>query len=340
MNRETIDLIKNEYITSTTPWLLGFSGGKDSTALLSLLYESLMEIRNPSKPVNIVYCDTGVEIPLFSTLVHETFTSLKNEASKNQIPIKPVIVKPALIDRFFVKVIGRGYATPTNKFRWCTDRLRVKPLNGILNSRYDNYTVLLGVRKGESRERDNVISDHQTNKKHYLKQTGNSRASIFSPIIEYTIDDVWRTIVESKYPQSIRKNELKLYYEYLGEENSSIKDKLNGKGRFGCWTCTVVRKDKAMKSLIENGFSDLKPLYDYRNWLMVIRDNPEYRCNKRRNGVDGFGPFTLHARKTMLSKLLQVQKESGYSLISEEEILLIKELWNEDMYNPKYSENL
>lgn len=340
MSKEIIELIKNEYITSNTPWLLGFSGGKDSTALLSVVYESLMKIKNPLKPVNVVYCDTGVEIPLFSSLVHDTFTSLRSEANKYRVPINPIIVKPNMNDRFFVKVIGRGYATPTNKFRWCTDRLRVKPLNGILNSRNDEYTVLLGVRKGESKERDSVINNHKTNSKYYLKQSGNSRASIFSPIIEYTVDDVWRTILESEYPQSIRKEELKLYYEYLEEEKTTLNDKLNGKGRFGCWTCTVVRKDNAMKSLIDNGHSNLKPLYDYRNWLMIIRDDSGYRCSKRRNGVAGLGPFTLNARKKMLEELLKVQNQSGYSLISDDEIALIKELWKDDIYNPKYSENL
>lgn len=340
MYRETIDLIKGEYTSSNAPWLLGFSGGKDSTALLSLLYKSLMELENPLKPVKIVYCDTGVEIPIFSSLVNMTFDALKNEAKSNNIPIEPLIVTPRLDDRYFVKVIGRGYATPSNKFRWCTDRLRVKPLKDTLKSKNASFTVLLGVRKGESAERDNVISEHKTTNKYYLKQSNNTNASIFSPIIEYTVDDVWRTILDSEFPRSIRKEELKLYYEYIDEGNVDISDRLNGKGRFGCWTCTVVRKDKAMKSLINNGFTELQPLYNYRNWLMDIRDDSACRCSKRRNGAAGLGPFTLLARKEMLNRLLIVEKESGYNLITNEEIDRIKCLWEEDLYNPNYIENL
>lgn len=311
MNTRTIELIKREYLQSQTPWLLGFSGGKDSTALLTLLYRSLFELRNPTKPVKVVYCDTGVEIPVFSNLVYNTFNELKKESYLNKVPIEPVIVKPDLQNRYFVKVIGRGYATPTNKFRWCTDHLRVNPLRSILNSRSENYTILLGVRKGESNERDNVISEHMTENKYYLKQANNSRASIFSPIIEYTVNDVWNTIIESELPRSIQKIDLKLYYDYVGDYDIKLEDNLNGKGRFGCWTCTVVRKDKAVKSLIENGFTELKPLYDYRNWLMEIRDNPYYRCSRRRNGVSGLGPFTLNARKEMLRELLKSAERIG-----------------------------
>lgn len=338
MKKQTIELIQKEYNRCQKPWILGFSGGKDSTALLTLLYNSLYEIKKPRKPVKVVYCDTGVEIPIFSELVHKTFSSLEKESNENKIPITTIIVKPRLEDRYFSKVIGRGYATPSNKFRWCTDRLRIRPLSGVIDKNSEKYTVLLGVRKGESNERDSIINHHSTEDKYYLRQSNNSKAKIFSPIIEYRVNDIWKTIVDSELPRSIYKEELKLYYEYVGDKNNTIQEQLNGKGRFGCWTCTVVRNDKAVKSLIDNGFSELVPLYDYRNWLMEIRDNPDYRCSQRRNGVKGLGPFTLTARKEMLQRLLEAQKRTKYTLIEEDEIRYIKYLWELDAEDRHYVE--
>jgi DNA sulfur modification protein DndC len=123
-NEPVIIEIQQEYIKSKGPWYLGYSGGKDSSALIKLLFLALSEMKNPSKTVTLVYCDTGVEIPIVSAFAHKTLRGIEREAQDLVLPIDINIASPVLEDRFFVKVIGRGYATPTNKFRWCTNRLR------------------------------------------------------------------------------------------------------------------------------------------------------------------------------------------------------------------------
>ena len=124
----TIDNIQRAYLRDNLPWTLAFSGGKDSSALLKLVYLALEELNRKSKPVTIIYCDTGVEIPIIRSFVIKTLDNLWREAVENNVPIRTQIVSPPLQDRYFSKVIGRGYPPPSFKFRWCTDVLRIKPV--------------------------------------------------------------------------------------------------------------------------------------------------------------------------------------------------------------------
>src|SRR6266508_3667917 len=131
-NSRSIAVIQREYHRSSEPWVLGYSGGKDSSALLKLVFLALLGLRKCPKPVTIVYCDTGVEIPVVRNLVSATLGNLVTEAQEARLPIVTEIASPELTDRYFVKVIGRGYPPPSNKFRWCTDRLRINPVNKVL----------------------------------------------------------------------------------------------------------------------------------------------------------------------------------------------------------------
>lgn len=141
-----MELIKNEYLNEQASWYIGFSGGKDSTATVKLVCNSLLKIRNPQKSVNIIYCDTGVEIPIIDQYVINMLNSMKEELLNTNLPIQVKIVEPKLEDRFFSKVIGKGYPTPTNIFRWCTRRLRIYPIQALMKQNKSNV-VIVGVRK-------------------------------------------------------------------------------------------------------------------------------------------------------------------------------------------------
>jgi len=337
----TIELIEKEYLNNEIPWSLCFSGGKDSSAMLKLTYNAIAGIKNPNKLINVVYCDTGVEIPIVTSFVKKTFAKLKNEITELNLPININVVEPKLENRFFSKVIGRGYPTPTNKFRWCTDRLRVMPIQAMMTNKYQNV-VLVGVRKGESVERDKIIKKYNAEKPYYLKQANFSNVKIFAPILDYNVKDVWSIIKSKQMPKSINGKELEAIYRSAGEKQIDFKDYSSfalQKGRFGCWTCTVVRKDKAVQNLIVNGHDSLRPLLKFRNWLFDLRDNEDYRCKRRRNGMKSLGPFTLEARKLILDELLRTQTESGYKLIKNEEIIFIRDQWNLDIKSSKYQEN-
>lgn len=339
-DEKALEAIVSEYLKDDTPWFLGYSGGKDSSSLLKLTWNAMLKIKCFHKPITIIYCDTGVENPIISRYVFETIEKLRAENDKYKLPFKFEIGRPKLQDRFFVKVIGRGYPPPTNIFRWCTDRLRINPVNTIID-KAEKSTILLGIRNGESIERDRTISRHTIDNGYYLNQKGNSSRMIFSPVIHHNIKDVWATLKFNRLPLAIDHDVIGKLYKDAGSECPVYKEQKGtpcGKGRFGCWTCTVVRQDKSVASMVENGYSELTDLYEFRNWLATFRDNPKYRSHQRRNGQKGLEPITLEGRRIILATLLEVQEKSGMELIQSIEIDAIKELWLKDCEDSKYVE--
>ena len=343
LNQHTVDRITTEYGKSSESWYLGFSGGKDSTALLKLTFRALEQAKKPKKPITVVYCDTGVEIPIVRSLVLRTLNGICREARELKLPITTKVVSPQLQDRYFVKVIGRGYPSPTNKFRWCTDRLRINPVQALFKmEKGKRHVILLGIRQGESPERDRTIARYRTDSDCFFRQSGSDNSLIFGPIINYDSDAVWETLLHTNSPRSIDAKKLLVLYRHANGECPIVRESKGppcGKGRFGCWTCTVVRRDHAMENLVrEDGYEELQPLLMFRNWLVAVRDDPAYRARHRRNGAKGLGPFTLEARREILSRLLETQSATRWSLLSRKELQAIKRLWAVDQRSETYSE--
>jgi DNA sulfur modification protein DndC len=214
--------------------------------------------------------------------------------------------------------------------------------HAIRSPKHEKRIVVLGVRLGESAERDRTISRYRAHGDHFLRQSGDSSTIIFSPILSYGVEDVWATLTYDSRPASIDVGRLTRLYRDAAGECPSIRDPRGspcGKGRFGCWTCTVVRKDHAMSSMIREGHSSLSPLLAWRNGLALLRDDPNYRCKRRRNGTPGPGPLTLRARRLLLRKLLLAQSQTPWKLITHREIQAIRQLWREDQSSSEYSED-
>ncbi len=333
--------IREEYLGADRPWIVGFSGGKDSSALIRLVFEALRDTGEVTVPVAVVYCDTGVEIPVVSQLVAETLDGVALEAQRDGLPLSVHKAEPRLADRYFVKVLGRGYPPPTNKFRWCTDRLRIGPVQRVLSEvATEGSLVLLGVRRGESAERDRILERHELEKPFHFSQSGVASSTVFAPILDFAVEDVWETVVLMEKPSALDGRKLwRLYGNASGEECPLIREPTAspcGKGRFGCWTCTVVRKDEAVAGLVESGHGYLAPLLAYRDWLQAMRDDPSNRCARRRNGAPGPGPLTLAARREALRRLRTAERTSGLSLLRTDETRLIHRLWREDRGSAKY----
>lgn len=115
-----------------------------------------------------------------------------------------------------------------------------------------------------------------------------------------------------------------------------FEDKPCSKSRFGCWTCTVVRKDRSAANLISSGHNELIPFSGFREWLVEMRNDPSMRCKRRRNGSPGLGPFTIEARLLILSKLSELEKETGRTILSREQRNQIAELIEADSNSPEY----
>lgn len=326
-----ISRITSAYLRDQQPWVIGYSGGKDSTAVVKLVFQSLLRLRYVRKPVTVIYCDTGVEIPIASSLARKALGDLELEAARHGLPISVRILSPPMSERFFVKILGRGYPPPTDKFRWCTDRLRIDPVTRFLESVHMQHaTVILGVRESESATRSLTLSENQTQDRFWKVQRGEAR-QLFMPILDYSILDVWHVNLMVDLPRSLRAEEVANLYANASAECPTVRDVKGapcGKARFGCWTCTVAKQGTTLRNLVSNGHTNLAPLLEFRLWLERHRDNPRFRRTRRRNGAPGPGPMTLPWRRLALKKLLETQERSGLRLIGEEELAAIQKEWS------------
>lgn len=340
------------YQHDTRPWMIGFSGGKDSTMLVCLVMEMLKRLprEKRNKTVYIVSSDTMVENPIVRDYMHRMSNMINSNCA--ELNIRADIIYPKVEDTFWTKVIGLGYPTPEAPgFRWCTERLKIHPMNAYtLDTIRNNGEVilLLGVRKAESTYRANNIKAREIEGKLLVPHNDIENAYVYNPLTEIPNEEVWKFLLKGDAISpwgSDNKYLFSLYQgENMGEEQSVMgeidKDKIpvTGNSRFGCWICTMVKEDKSLKAFIDRGETWLVPLRDYRNWLVEMRANPDAREKKRRNGTMyrkpdgtiGLGPFTMDARKEMLQRLLQLEVDTGLDLISIEELKYIDQLWDNE----------
>ena len=330
MHLKTIARIKAEYVKETSPWLLAYSGGKDSSAALKLLLQTMVDTPNPHRPVYVVFCDAGVENPLVINFARYAFRQVNLFAKRNSLPISTYILRPKKKNRFWIKVIGRCCPPPTNRFRWCTDKLRVNPLRDFcIKHELVNATTILGVRKGESHQRDRTITKYIKRDK-YLRYYDSNNRLYYCPIFNYSATDVWNCLSNGSVFSHRFYSRLSRIYGIDHKCKDNI-ERANGY-RMGCWVCTVVRKDKSAEDLIKRGYTQLEPYLRFRDWLSIFRDNPRYRRKKRRNGRNGPGPITLQGRRIILSKLLKLQHEVKTKLITDSEVAFIYREWERDRH--------
>jgi DNA sulfur modification protein DndC len=230
--------------------------------------------------------------------------------------------------------------------------LKISPTSTYIKNNISQHgaaIVVLGVRRGESANRTKSVDKHQNIENTNLSpHTSLVGAYVYRPIVDLDIDDVWEVLGGRSSPWGVNHKELiQLYRDADGGECPVVmsKDEAPGCGtnnsRFGCWTCTVIEKDKSLQGFIDSGKEIYKPLAEFRDWLWAIRNNPEMRSAIRRNGRLTFdqtgkhipGPFTIQARKEILDRLLKTQELFGGKLISEEEVDLIHRIWSEELQN-------
>lgn len=344
------------------PWMIGYSGGKDSTMLVKLVFKMVASLSKNEikKPIYIITSDTMVENPIVESYMTTSSAAINTFSEENHMNIHSVIVKPETSQTFWSLVIGLGYPTPELPgFRWCTERLKINSMNSftqnIINE-HGEVVLLLGVRKGESATRQKSIVSKEIIGKLLNPHSTLEHTYVYNPLTDIPNKLVWEFLLENNGESEWGTNLKQLFNMYQGmdmsEENSVLgeidKDKISvtGNSRFGCWCCTIVKEDKSLKNFIDHGSTELIPLRDFRNWLIEIRKDASMRDNKRRNGAVytksngelGLGPFTLEARGIILDRLLRMQEEmriqyqnyANLELISIDELKYIDTLWEEE----------
>lgn len=348
--------VRDLYVGDAVPWVVGYSGGKDSSAVLQLIWNALRELPEGErkKPVHVISTDTLVEQPLVASWVDVSLARMRLAAADQGLPIVPRKLTPEVEDSFWVNLIGKGYPAPRQKFRWCTDRLKIRPSNKFIRDvvRQNGEAILaLGTRKAESQRRALTMARHEARRvRDRLSPNANLPNSlVYTPIEDWSNDDVWLYLMQVKNPWGHDNKSLLGMYQGASEggECPLVVDTSTpscGASRFGCWVCTVVDKDRSMEAMIKNDEEKMwmTPLLELRNELDKPddRDRRDYR---RMNGsIQLFhgrtipGPYTKEWRERWLRKLLEAQQSirregpesfRSVNLITLEELHGIRRIW-------------
>jgi DNA sulfur modification protein DndC len=334
--REIRDLLSRFYLEDDRPWLVGFSGGKDSTMLVSLIFDAVltMPAAQRKKPVSVLCTDTRVEIPAIAEMVEGTLARMQKFSQQNDLNIEVNLLRPPPEQSFWVNVIGRGYPPPNRTFRWCTQRLKIDPVTVFVNQRLGHWgeaILHLGARRAESASRAQTMAGREI-RKGLHRHPDLPRVWVSNPIEFLTTEEVWAYLLQKPNPWG--GDNRALYKLYTNASNGECPIQIDtstpscGNSRFGCWTCTVVERDKASEGLLAAGDERMEHLIEFRETLLEFR-NPDkgWRDNRRMNGNEGPGPLLIKARRELLKLLLRQQEETGLTLITPEELLLIQQMW-------------
>lgn len=349
--------IRELYLWDQIPWVVGYSGGKDSSAVLQLIWLALKELppEKRQKPVHVISTDTLVEQPVVAAWVNASHKRMQTAAEEQGLPITPHKLTPDVKDTFWVNLIGKGYPAPRKLFRWCTSRMKINPSNNFIRSvvRESGEAILvLGTRKLESQRRGIAMAQHDAKRVRERLTPNKSlpNSLVYTPIEDWTNDDVWLFLMQVKNPWGHNNKSLLGMYQGASADGecSLVVDTTTpscGNSRFGCWVCTLVDKDRSMEAMIKNDYEKvwMTPLLELRNDLADFSQEPQRRDYRRMSGRvqlfhDGLvrGPYTKQAREHWLRQVLQAQatvREVGpedfrdLELISVPELHEIRRIW-------------
>lgn len=386
-----INEIQTLYLEDDKPWVIGFSGGKDSTTILSLIYVAVTRLKKAQrhKHIYVISSDTLVETPQVVDMVTKTIEQINTQAKRNDYPMSAHIVVPKMDQTFWSNLLGRGYPAPTQAFRWCTERMKIDPVSEFIldkAARFGEVVVVLGARKQEgSNRKSNIEGKEVRNQDGTLKKAAReikgsrfnrhstlTGALTYTPIEDWTHDDVWTYLLGAPTPWGGDHFELfHLYKDSTTDGECPLVTDTStpscGNSRFGCWTCTVVTKDRAIEGLIESGNGNewLLELKTFRNKLYhstLPENKAQYRNYKRRTGKVQYarkalnddsniiaktipGPYWMKQRQEWLKELLSIEKRLSdkginISLIRPEELFAIRREWMFDPNEPDWADTL
>jgi DNA sulfur modification protein DndC len=359
---KTVALLKEEirelYTADNVPWIIGYSGGKDSSAVLQLTWLAISELppERRQKTIHVISTDTLVENPIVAGWVTRSLDVMKQAAKNQRMPFLPHRLTPSLENSFWVNLIGKGYPAPRHKFRWCTERLKIQPSNTFILSivkESGEAILLLGSRKAESQNRARAMLRHE---KHRVRDRLSPNASlpstlVYTPIEDWSNDDVWVFLMQVTNPWGYNNKDLLTMYQGASPDGECplVVDSSTpscGDSRFGCWVCTLVDQDKSMTAMIQNDQEKewMMPLLQLRNALDFrmmgsgeedSSDRPLREFRKMGGGLMLFhnrlvhGPYTQAAREDWLRKLLEAQtwiQQNGPADVRQLELISLAEL--------------
>lgn len=352
------------------PLVVGWSGGKDSTTVLQLIWNAVRQlpIAQRTHKIYVLTNDTLVENPIVSAQVRNSLKQMERAAQEQGMPIVTTVTTPQITNTFWVCLIGKGYPAPRRGFRWCTDRLKIKPAANYIRESIatcGQVVLALGTRSAESATRAANMAKHRETRtaKHLNPNSNNPNSFIYSPIEDWRTDEVWLYLMQFDNPWGSDNKDLFAMYRGATADNECplVVDTSTpscGSSRFGCWTCTMVSKDKSMEAMIlnDNQKEWMQPLLDIRNELDVEDDRDKRDYRRMGGGIDLYdrkmddgtisvepipGPYTRFWREYWLRRVLETQTHirktappemREITLITPQELSEIRRIWLEQKH--------
>lgn len=298
-------------------WVIAWSGGKDSTTLLTVILHLLSEgLLDPPERMIVCYADTRMELPPLAHTAQSLLKRLRAEGVEGRTVMAP------MDKRYFVYLLGRGVPPPNNNtFRWCTRQIKVDPMETeikrVVAGAGGNVLMLTGVRQGESAIRDGRITmscskdGAECGQGWYQQMTGEGFATL-APILHWRVCNVWDWLkIYAPLQQYGAWPTAMLADAYGGEEAEEVN------ARTGCVGCPLANQDTALDQVLKlDHWDHLRPLTELRPLYRELR-LPKNRLRQpggetRKDGTmvrnqHRMGPLTLNAREMALAKVLDIQ---------------------------------
>lgn len=357
---EAIDLTVqslNEYRARYDHWAMAYSGGKDSSELVTLV-TYLIESGRVERPksLKVLYADTRMELPPLQATAMQIMNVLAERGVESEI------VLPEMDDRFFVYILGRGVPPPKNRFRWCTSQLKIEPMQKALQAHRafvgEKLLMLTGVRLGESAARDARIvlscsrDGSECGQGYFQESTKEAVADTLAPIIHHRVCHVADWLGMFAPAEGFPTLPILETYGVDFIEGSVVEIA----ARTGCIQCNLVSTDHVLINLCKKIlWAYLKPLLGLKPIYEEMK-RPEHRLRKwGETKKDGslaanqgrLGPLTLEARKYFLEQILHIQNQVNtaaantgrpiVSLIDDDEHRRILELIRLETYPEKWT---
>jgi DNA sulfur modification protein DndC len=357
--KATLSAIRETYRQDGRPWVVGFSGGKDSTCTLQLIWEALrvLPAAQRTKPIHVISSNTLVETPAIVSYIRGTIAAIERAGKVDGLNVSARLVEPIVEDSFWANLLGRGYPAPSTKFRWCTERLKINPADRFIKNqvaRYGEVVLALGVRSAESATRAQVMSMRKIDGTRLRTHKKLAGALVFAPIEAWTTDDVWSYLLQNAdTPWGSDNNDLAAMYRSADAECPLVVDTTTpscGNSRFGCWVCTVVTRDKSMEAMVDSGETWMEALLDIRDELADTQRLDRRLEVRSARKLDGrvllknqgnelaLGPYTFAYCKELLAKVLTAQRDlpteaHDFELITDAELLEIRRIWRSERHD-------
>jgi len=339
-------------------WAIAFSGGKDSSATVTLVVDLIEKGKIPRPDsLTVLYADTRQELPPLHSAAMALLDNLKERGFETRV------VLPQMNHRYFVYMLGRGVPPPSNTFRWCTPKLKVmsmeRELDALREERGEKFLMLTGVRIGESAARDQRIAMSCTKDggecgQGWFQQTSsNAVADTLAPLLHWRVCHVWDWLVQADVELGFPTFDIAEVYGHDPQDDLGETEPMNA--RTGCIGCPLVQEDSALERVLANPkWEYLAPLRQLRPLYWEVK-KPQYRLRKhgevKKDGTlakkqGRLGPLTLETREWMLGEILRIQDEvntaaaavgqPAVSLINDEELDRIRVLIDEKTWPEKW----